>query len=52
MVTENTKTKSVEKNGNGNGLGLFRSFPKITVLFDILPSEINSAFFRKILNLN
>jgi hypothetical protein len=28
-VTENTETKSLEK--NRNGLGLFRPFPKITI---------------------
>ena len=47
MVTENTETKSVERfrNGNENSLDLFQLFPKITVLFDILPSVTISVFF-------
>jgi hypothetical protein len=47
MVTENTETKSVERfrNGNENSLDLYRLFPKITVLFDILPSVTISVFF-------
>jgi hypothetical protein len=49
MVTEITETKLVEKLriGNGNSLGLFQLFSEITVLFGILPSVINSVFFRK-----
>jgi hypothetical protein len=47
MVTENMKTESVEKLGIGNGLGLFRTFPEITVFIRYFTVGNKFGIFQK-----
>jgi hypothetical protein len=51
-ITENTETESVEKIRIRNGLGLFQSFPEITVFVRYFTVDNKFGIFRKILNLN